>query len=90
MPFSALRLTCLFFTRAAAPEPDRATWQKAFKLYVEAFKEPKSPQAKKKLDQILKNPLPAHIDAELFSYEGFLRGLGRMSLSKSMILPHKL
>ncbi|KAF8900453.1 SET domain-containing protein [Gymnopilus junonius] len=69
------------FKSAASPEPDRPTWQKAFKLYIEAFKEPKSPQAKKKLDQILKNPLPAHIDAELFSYEGFLRGLGRMSLN---------
>ncbi|PPQ95821.1 hypothetical protein CVT26_015930 [Gymnopilus dilepis] len=69
------------YKSASAPEPDRGTWQKAYKLYIEAFKEPKSAQAKKKLDQILKNPLPPDVEAELFSYEGFLRGLGRMSLN---------
>ncbi|KAH9476890.1 putative protein lysine methyltransferase SET5 [Psilocybe cubensis] len=69
------------FKSASAPEPDRATWKKAFALYVKAFKEPVSPQDQKKLAKLLKKPLPEDVDYELFQYEGFLRGLGRMNLN---------
>ncbi|KDR78320.1 hypothetical protein GALMADRAFT_138424 [Galerina marginata CBS 339.88] len=69
------------FRSASTPEPDRTTWKKAYTLYVQAFKEPKAAQDQKKLARILKKPLPAEVDNELFGYEGFLRGLGRMSLN---------
>jgi len=71
-----------FFWRPSQPEPDRPTWKKAFELYSQAFKEPKAPQDQKKLTRILKKPLPAAIERGLFDYEtGFLRNLGKMSLS---------
>jgi hypothetical protein len=35
----------------------------------------------KKLAKLLKRPLPNEIADALFTYEGFLHGLGRMSLS---------
>jgi len=53
---------------------------------VQAFKEPKSAQDQKKLSRILKRPLPEGIDEEIFGYEGFLRNMGKMSLSKSLYL----
>jgi len=55
--------------------------KKAHLLYVEAFKEPKTAPEKKKLAKILKAPVKPEIDKEFFEYEGFLRGLGRMSLN---------
>ncbi|KAF9562868.1 SET domain-containing protein [Agrocybe pediades] len=69
------------FKSASTPEPDRTTWKKAYTLYVQAFKEPKSPLEQKKLEKLSKKPLPADVERELFEYEGFLRGLGRMSLN---------
>ena len=62
-------------------EPDRATWKKAYQLFVQAFREPVDDAHKKKLAKLLKKPLSADIAAELFDYDAFLRGLGRMSLS---------
>lgn len=50
---------------------------------MQAFKEPPSAAEKKKLVRLLKTPLPEDIDTELFSYDAFLRSLGRMSLSSS-------
>jgi hypothetical protein len=41
---------------------------------VQAFCEPPSETEKKKLLKLTKRELPAPISAELFSYEGFLRG----------------
>lgn len=73
--------------RGGQSEPDRAAWKKAYQLYIEAFKEPKTPLEKKKLARIVKKPLNAEIDNELFEYDpGFLRGLGRMSLSDCLYL----
>ncbi|PPQ65023.1 hypothetical protein CVT24_008171 [Panaeolus cyanescens] len=70
------------FRSATSPEPDRKTWKTAYAYYIQAFKEPKTPQDEKKLKKILKKPLPSHIDHLLFSYEqGFLKGLGKMSLN---------
>jgi len=70
------------FKSPSQPEPDRPTWKKAFELYLQAFREPKTPQDQKKLARILKKPLPVAIERSLFDYEaGFLRGLGKMSLN---------
>ena len=63
-------------------EPDRATWKKAHKLYVQAFQEPPTDAEKKRLAKLLKKPLPQDITDMFFDYEAFLRGLGRMSLSE--------
>ena len=65
-------------------EPDRATWKKTYKLYVQAFQEPATEAEKKRLAKILKKPLPQDIVDMFFDYEAFLRGLGRMSLSENL------
>ncbi|KAI6126309.1 hypothetical protein EDD16DRAFT_313552 [Pisolithus croceorrhizus] len=62
-------------------EPDRETWQKAFELYLQAFKEPKTALEQKKLAKILRKPIPESLQKELFGYDAFLRGLGRISLN---------
>lgn len=56
---------------------------KAHQLFLQAFKEPKTPPEQKKLARILKKPLTPELEKEIFEYEAFSRGLGRMSLSKS-------
>ena len=63
-------------------EPDRAMWKKAHKLYVQAFQEPATDAEKKRLAKLLKKPLRQDVSDLLFDYDAFLRGLGRMSLSK--------
>ncbi|KAI0633060.1 SET domain-containing protein [Trametes polyzona] len=62
-------------------EPDRATWKKAHKLFVQAFQEPSTEAEKKRLARLLKKPLRQDIADALFDYDAFLRGLGRMSLN---------
>jgi hypothetical protein len=74
-------------SRGTQSEPDRAAWKKAHALFIEAFKEPKNAADKKKLAKILKKPVDPQLEKVLFDYElGFLRGLGRMSLSKILCL----
>lgn len=51
---------------------------------MQAFRKPKSVAEQKKLARILKKPLNPEIEKELFEYDAFLRGLGRMSLSISI------
>ncbi|KAH8824033.1 hypothetical protein DL96DRAFT_1532375 [Flagelloscypha sp. PMI_526] len=71
-----------YLIRSGKPEPDRAAWKNAFKLFVEAFHEPPSPSHKKKLAKIFrKKPVPLELKTEFFEYSGFLRGLGRMGLN---------
>ena len=62
-------------------EPDRATWQAAHTAFTQAFVEPPDTVQQKKLAKLLKRPLPKEVWDALFKYEGFLHGLGRMSLS---------
>ncbi|KIJ60899.1 hypothetical protein HYDPIDRAFT_97759 [Hydnomerulius pinastri MD-312] len=62
-------------------EPDRENWRKAYGLYQQAFKEPKTVGEQKKLAKILKKPISEIMDKDLFDYDAFLRGLGRMSLN---------
>ncbi|KAK0465228.1 SET domain-containing protein [Desarmillaria tabescens] len=57
--------------------PERETWKRVWTLYVDAFQ---SSQALKIIAKA-KKPLGEQTKTELFSYEGFLRGLGRMSLN---------
>ncbi|EPQ55921.1 SET domain-containing protein [Gloeophyllum trabeum ATCC 11539] len=68
--------------RSKGVEPDRATWKKAHQLFVHAFQDPPTEQAKKKLSKILRKPLREDVAKELFEYDGFLRGLGRMNLNQ--------
>lgn len=65
----------------SSAEPDRGTWKRAFDLFVQAFKEPKTTIEQKKLAKILKKSTRADIGAELFEYSGFLRHLGKMTLN---------
>lgn len=68
-------------------EPDQAMWKRAWRTFSSALKEPASEKEKKALKKIVKREvgevLGATVEEELWEYEGFLRGLGRMSLSKS-------
>jgi hypothetical protein len=65
-------------------EPDRVTWKEAHRLFLCAFCEPSTPQEKKRLARVLKKPIIESVNCEFFDYDAFLRGLGRMSLSKSL------
>jgi hypothetical protein len=56
-------------------------WQAAHRAFVQAFVLPPDPAAQKKLAKLLKRPPPKDVADALFKYEGFLHGLGRMSLS---------
>ena len=65
-------------------EPDRATWQAAHTAFTHAFVDfvdPPDTVQQKKLANLLKRPLPKEVADALFTYEGFLHGIGRMSLS---------
>ncbi|OJT11307.1 putative protein lysine methyltransferase SET5 [Trametes pubescens] len=62
-------------------EPDRAMWKKAHKLFVQAFQEPSTEAEKKRLAKLLRKSLRPDVADALFSYDAFLRGLGRMSLN---------
>jgi len=66
--------------RSAAAK-DRAAWKAAHKVYIQAFRSPVDPAHQKKLAKLVKQPLPEDIESELFPYESFLRGLGRMNLN---------
>ncbi|KAH9957510.1 hypothetical protein BC827DRAFT_1270204 [Russula dissimulans] len=62
-------------------EPDRTTWQAAHNVFVQAFVMPLDATWQKKLGKLLKRPLPKEVADALFTYDGFLHGLGRMSLN---------
>jgi hypothetical protein len=64
---------------------DTALWTRAHALFVEAFRAPLRAADKKKLERVLagRTTLPPTLADAFFSYDGFLRGLGRMNLSAS-------
>lgn len=72
--------------RASGLEPDRAAWKKAWRTFGHAFKEPSTEPERKALRRLVKKSvgevLGDQVEEELLGYEGFLRGLGRMSLSE--------
>ena len=49
--------------------------------FTHAFVDPPDTVQQRKLANLLKRPLPKEVADALFKYEGFLHGLGRMSLS---------
>jgi hypothetical protein len=56
-------------------------WQAAHSTFVQAFVLPPDPASQKKLAKLLKRPPSKDVADALFTYDGFLHGLGRMSLS---------
>jgi hypothetical protein len=71
----------LLLSRLHGVEPDRATWQAAHRAFTQAFVAPPDTVQQKKFAKLLKRSLPKEVADALFTYEGFLHGLGRMSLS---------
>ena len=69
------------YSRLQGAEPDRSTWQAAHKAFVQAFVRPPDVAWQKKLAKVLERPPPKEVADALFTYDGFLHGLGRMSLS---------
>jgi hypothetical protein len=67
--------------REQGVEPDRDSWKTAHALYLATFTSPNAPDEQKKLARILKKPLPESLHKDLFEYDAFLHGLGRMSLN---------
>ena len=67
-------------SRLHGVEPDRATWQAAYTAFTQAFVEPPDTDQQKKLAKLLKRSLPKEVANALFKYEGFLHGLGRMTV----------
>ena len=68
--------------RLGNAQPDRETWKKAYEYYVQAFHAPVKDTEKKRLTRVLKKPVSKEVVEWFFDYDAFLRGLGRMSLSK--------
>jgi hypothetical protein len=68
-------------SRLHGADPDRETWQAAHSAFVQAFVLPPDTASIKKLAKLLKRPVPKDVADALFTYDGFLHGLGRMSLS---------
>lgn len=62
-------------------EPDRETWKTAHELFVRAFRDPATEPERKRLARVLKKPVGKEVADEIFEYDAFLRGLGRMSLN---------
>lgn len=66
------------------------TWKEAFRLYRQALWDPPGDPDKKRLAKLSKRTLQGaeteavkkKLNEELFSYDAFLRNLGRMSLSR--------
>ena len=69
--------------RSMDPEAAKDSWKKAYGLYLQAFKKPETAHEQKNLAKLLKKPLPADVEHDLFDYsQGFLRRLGMVSLSE--------
>ncbi|KAG6866311.1 hypothetical protein C0991_005778 [Blastosporella zonata] len=66
---------------SGSAEPDRESWKKAHAAVLQAFRSPKSPADQKSLAKILKKPISPVVEKALFEFDGFLRGLGKMSLN---------
>ena len=68
--------------RLGNAEPDRDTWKKAYELFIHAFKDPTAKPERRRLAKLLRKPTSKEVSDEIFGYDAFLRGLGRMSLSE--------
>lgn len=82
------------FLRLGSHQHMHKTWKEAFRLYREALWDPPLDPDKKRLAKLSKRTFQSaetegvrkKMNEELFSYDSFLRNLGRMSLS--MFIPH--
>ena len=74
-----LRHSCLL-SKLHGVEPYRAT-QAAYRAFTQGFVAPPDTVQQKKLDKLLKRPLPKEDADALFTYEGFLYDLGCVSLN---------
>lgn len=73
--------------RQSSHASSRALWKRAHTLFVQALKEPPNPTQAKLLTRLKgKNTLSPAVEDTLFSWEGFLLGLGKMSLSTWILL----
>ena len=81
-PFTRVSCSHSWTKRLQGAEPDRAMWQAAHRAFVQAFVLPPDSASQKKLAKLLKRPPPKDVADALFTYDGFLHGLGRMSLSE--------
>jgi hypothetical protein len=69
--------------REASQTASEALWRRTHQLFVEALLSPPNSSQAKALSRLKgKNLLPADIIKELFEYDAFLLGLGKMSLSR--------
>ena len=74
------------------------TWKEAFRLYRQALWDPPVDADKKRLAKLSKRTFQSaetetvrkKLNEELFSYDAFLRNLGRMSLSAFFACVHRL
>ncbi|KZO98483.1 SET domain-containing protein [Calocera viscosa TUFC12733] len=65
-----------------AQERHRALWNMAYDHFITALHPPDTDKsAQTRIRKIIKRPLPEDVREALFSYRGFLRGLGRISLN---------
>lgn len=79
-----------FVNRDAAQQLNEDLWKTSFQLFVQAFDSPPEPIQAKKLSKLMKaKTLSETVRAELFDYEGFLRCLGRVSLSEFNCSSHR-
>jgi hypothetical protein len=72
--------------RQAEDEASRALWKQTHELFVQALLNPTDTKQSKALLKLKGKDsnklLPPEVETELFSYDGFLTGLGRISLSQ--------
>ncbi|KZT61683.1 SET domain-containing protein [Calocera cornea HHB12733] len=63
-------------------ERHRALWNMAYDHFITALHPPESDKAgQARIRKLVKRPMPEDMRQELFSYNGFLQGLGRVSLN---------
>lgn len=77
--------------RQAGQTASETMWKRTHELFVEAFYTPKTPSQAKLLSKLKgKGELPPDVDRLFSEYDGFLLGLGKMSLSQLASLPDTL
>lgn len=73
--------------REASQTASEELWERFHALFIESFVSPKTPAHVKALAKLKGKQggpqLPPEVAKELFEYDGFLLGLGKMSLSES-------
>lgn len=79
---SSDRSICQFINRRFRARIDHDFWRAGFDQLSNAIRIPIESNA---LSRIVKRPISVSLVPELYDYDAFLRGLGRMSLSKFLL-----